>query len=504
VNQLTTLLSSATPKAKAGLAAGALLTLVVLFLLFRLATAPSYETMLTGIDPADTAKVTKALDEQGIAYELQNGGTALGVEGADAPRARIALAEQGLPGKGQPGFELFDEQKLGTSDFQQQVNYQRALEGEIAKTVQGVQGVSGAKVQLVLPDDQLFAEDRQPATAAVLLNGDASAIEPGAVRGMAQLVASSVQGLAVDKVTITDGSGRLLWPQEGADAAGGTLSKAAAEQRHEQQLAGQLTAMLARTVGPDKAQVQVNSTLNLDKAKERRLTYERRGVALKRQTEREQLEGGGGAAGGRAGAAGNVPGYAGGAAAGGGASNYERRTDNTDYGVGKTVRDVEFAQGAVEKQSVAVVLDASVPPAVARELEAAVESAAGIDPGRGDQLTVSRVAFAKPPAEAAPSAVDGLLPHAKWGALGLASLVFLLLAMRSIRRREREALGEPVWLREITAPQPLAALEAESPNAQLEMAVAERANLRKRAEQLATNEPQKAAQQLRSWMQEEA
>jgi flagellar M-ring protein FliF len=502
VNQLAPALRDATPKARIGLAAGALVTVVVLFLLFRLATAPSYETMLTGIKPAEAGKVTKALDEQGVAYELQNGGTAIAVVPADAARARIALAEQGLPGKGQPGFELFDEQKMGTSDFQQQVNYQRALEGEIASTIEQVQGVSGAKVQLVLPDEQLFAEDRKPATAAVLLSGDSAALDPGAVRGMAQLVSSSVEGLNANKVTITDGSGALLWPKEGADA-GGSSSKLAAEQRYNQTVEARLTALLAGTVGADKAKVQVTSTLNLDKAKERKLTYADEGVALRQETETEQLESQGGAGGGgRAGTASNVPGYAGGAAGGSGESNYEREKENTDFGVDKTVRDTEFATGAVEKQSVAVVLDESIAPAVAKEVQQAVRGAAGIDTQRGDTLTLSRVAFAKPEAPAAPSQVAGAIGYAKYAALGLGVLLFLFFVTRHLRRREGDALGEPVWLREITAPQSLSALEAggDMPTA----VMSRRSETRKRAEEIATQEPSKAAQQVRAWMQEEA
>jgi flagellar M-ring protein FliF len=502
VNQLAPFLRDATPKAKIGLIAGIVVTLVVFFFLFRLATAPSYETMLTGIEPADTAKITAALDEQGITYEIQNGGTALGVQAADSPRARIALAETGLPGKGQPGFELFDEQKMGTSDFQQQVNYQRALEGEIANTIEQVEGVSDAKVQLVMPEDQLFAEDKKPATAAVLLGGSAGSLDPAAVRGMAQLVSSSVEGLAPDKVTITDSTGSMLWPNGGADgAAGGTMSKAAAEQRHEQMLQSQLMALLARTVGPDKAQVQVNSVLNLDKTKERRLIYGKEGVALKRQTEDEKLDSQGGGAGGRAGTPTNVPGYAG-AAGANGESNYERDSENTEFGVDKTVRDVEFAQGAVEKQSVAVVLDASVPPAVATQMQNAVQAAAGIDATRGDTLTVSRVAFAKTPAADKVSPVAGYMQYAKWVALGLGALLFLFFVTRQLRKREREALGQPVWLREITAPQPLSALE-EAPTALLTSGK-QRNEMRRRAEEIAAKEPAKVAQQLRSWMQEEA
>src|SRR4051794_35408565 len=239
-------------RSKAGLAGGALAVVVALFMLLRMAGAPSYTPLATGLKPADTGKITAALDEQGIAYELQANGTSVAVDKGAVARARVALASNGVStgNGGAPGFELFDQQKLGASDFQQQVTYQRALEGEIARTVNSVAGVSGAQVQLVLPQDDLFADTSTPATAAVLLEGPGDALESGAVRGIAQLVASSVKGLKTDNVTITDNAGQLLWPQ-GDGAAGGTgaTSKQAAEARYTAQLESNIDAMLTRTLG---------------------------------------------------------------------------------------------------------------------------------------------------------------------------------------------------------------------------------------------------------------
>jgi flagellar M-ring protein FliF len=131
-----------------------------------------------------------------------------------------------------------------------------------------------------------------------------------------------------------------------------------------------------------------------------------------------------------------------------------------------------------------------------------VASAAGIDVGRGDQLTVSRVAFAKAPEAKAASPIAGYMGYAKWAALGLAALLFLFFVTRALKKREGEALGEPVWLREITAPQSLAALEADT--SVMSATVQQRNSVRRRAEELAAKEPQKVAQQLRAWMQEDA
>src|SRR3954451_20735579 len=190
--------------------------------MLQLASSPSYATLAAGLAPAETGKYTAALDEAGITYELQSNGTSLGVEKAQVAKARIALAGQGLAasaGGSQEGFELFDKQKLGASDFQNKVTYQRALEGEIARTINGVQGVTGASVQLVLPQDDLFQDQQSTATAAVMLGNSSDTLDPGAVRGIAQLTASSVKGLKSANVTITDVSGQLLWPQGDGSSA---------------------------------------------------------------------------------------------------------------------------------------------------------------------------------------------------------------------------------------------------------------------------------------------
>src|SRR3954447_13593686 len=140
-------------KTKALLAVSAVAILAIAFIMLKVATAPSYALLASGLDPAETGKVTTALDTAGVSYELQSNGTALSVNKAQMSKARIALASGGvnLSGASQPGYELFDKSKLGASQFQQQVTYQRALEGEIARTINGVQGVTGASVQLVLP-----------------------------------------------------------------------------------------------------------------------------------------------------------------------------------------------------------------------------------------------------------------------------------------------------------------------------------------------------------------
>ncbi|HKG40177.1 MAG TPA: flagellar basal-body MS-ring/collar protein FliF, partial [Conexibacter sp.] len=425
--------------------------------------------------------------------------------------ARIALAGAGLSASTtQPGYELLDRQKLGTSNFQQSINYQRALEGEIAKTVEQVDGVAGAQVQLVLPDReaQLFSDQASPATAAVLLSGSGG-IDPGSVRGIAQLVTSSVPGLQTEKVTITDSSGQLLWPTGSGSGASsgdsGLLAKQAAEARYDSQMAAGLTAMLTRTLGPDKAQVQVHADLDANEATREELTYGRRGVALASKTERESLRGGGAGGGGTAGTGANTPAYAQTGASGN--SNYRRDSADDTFGVDKTVTHTRIAPGAINGQQVSVLLDRSVPASALPQIRAAVASAAGIDARRGDVLTVGQVAFARPPVAAAPSPVATYGGYLKYVFVTIAALGFLLFVTRQLKRRESETLaGEPTWLSEIQAPRTLAELERlehdDHPTHVRPLRTPEQP-ARLQVEDLVERDPDRVAQQVRAWMAED-
>jgi flagellar M-ring protein FliF len=507
------LLQQMTTRGKLVLGASALGIAVVAFMLFRLAAAPSYTTVMTGLDPAETGKITAALDEKGIGYELRNNGTALAVDKAMTAQTQVALAESGLGGGAgkQPGYELLADQKLGASDLQQRATYQRALEGELSNTIGQIQGVNSAQVRLTLPEDELFSDEAKPTTAAVLLGSGATDLEPASVRGIANLVSSSVEGLKPANVTITDGTGRMVWPQ-GEGAAGGeglaSTSKLAAEAKYANQLESSLNAMLLRTVGPDKAQVKVTADLDVDQVKQKQLKYGRRGTPLESSEETEELEGQGGVAGG-AGTRANIPTYQA-AGAAGGASNYEKRSAQTKFGVDKTITDSVRAPGAVNRLDVSLVLDRSLAPQRA-ELERAIAGAAGVQEERGDTLSVSQLTFAEQPGAEKPS---GPVPAdaiglAKYVGLGLASLIFLFFVGRHLRRREDEALmGEPMWLRQIEAPTSLSQLEAMRGGGSDAGAGAAglpdaASSSRQRVEEAVRKEPERVAAHVRTWMAED-
>src|SRR3954449_7948187 len=307
--QARTLLQNMTPKGRLMLGGSVAGIVLLAVLMMRVAGSPSYSTIMAGVDPAQTGKITQALDAKGVKYEIRNNGTAIAVDKSQIADARIALAEKGLPNASQPGMELFDKQKLGASDFQQQVNYQRALEGQLAQTIGQIDGVGGATVQLVLPQDQLFQDKQSQAKASVLLSGSGQNLQPGAVRGIAQLVSGSVKGLDQNQVSITDSTGQLLWPTSAGGASDGQMAattKQAAEARYSQSTESNLNALLAQTLGPGKAQVQVNADLNMDQATKDQLVYAKKGVPLETSRENERLAGAGGGGGGAAGTPSNT------------------------------------------------------------------------------------------------------------------------------------------------------------------------------------------------------
>ncbi|MBN9624425.1 MAG: flagellar M-ring protein FliF, partial [Actinobacteria bacterium] len=352
MTQVKTVLSRLSVRGKLALGGAALALIILAFVLFQMATKQSYTTLATGIEPAETGQVTEALEAKGIPYQLQDSGTAVGVPSSDVSQARIALAESDVLGGSKPGFELFDSQQFGASDFQQKVTYQRALEGELERTINQVEGVKSSNVQLTLPEEQLFSEESIKPTAAVLIASDSGGrLGAGAVRGIAHLVAASVEGLDPGDVTITDGSGATLWPAGEGGSLGGGASKQAIEARYDENMETRLDGLLARTIGPEKGRVQVQAEVDADRTTQSKLEYAKQGTPLTSQSEHESLKGAGAtAAGGAAGTAGNIPSYAAGTGTAGAPSNYKRANEETRYGVDKTVTHTQVAPGTVNRQ----------------------------------------------------------------------------------------------------------------------------------------------------------
>jgi len=512
VNTLRDFWRSLEPRAQMTLVGSMLAVVVVMYGIYHFASQPSYSTIQTGLDPSSTGRITSALAAAGVTYKLENGGTAIAVKSGQESQAQVALGSAGLANGGHVDFSLFDKSSLSTTDFQQQVNYQRALEGQIANTIEGISGVDSAQVQLVLPKDQLFQDQASQATASITLDAPLG-LAPSSVQGIAHMAASSVQGLDPQNVTITDQTGAMLWPTGDGTGLGGAPSKLAAEDAYASQLSSRIDALLTNILGPGKAEARVNADLNVDKTTTDSVTYDHTHppVILDRSASQETLKSAGGGSGGLSGTAGNInaggtgTSYPGGAA-GNGNSNYLNKSEQVQNGVDKTVSHTEVAPGAINRLDVALLIDKSVSGADVTAVQNAVSSMVGLDPSRGDTITTSTLAFAKPATgSAAGGGIAGLgspIDMAKTGGAAIAAIVFLLLVRRNLKRRESDPVApEPRWLKEITQATPIAQLGSGASQATAVMPE-RRQQMQTTAEEIVKSQPDAVAMQVAQWMSE--
>jgi flagellar M-ring protein FliF len=284
-------------------------------------------------------------------------------------------------------------------------------------------------------------------------------------------------------------------------------TKQAAEARYAQGEESNLNAMLAQTLGPGKAQVQVTSDLNVDKTTKDTLVYSRKGVPEEITTDKEKLNGSSVTTGGAAGTGANIPSYSAGGASGGKGSKYSHTTKTLKNALNKSVARTEVAPGAVNGLNVALVADSSVPPATLASLKQTIANAAGVKASRGDTITASQFAFAKPAAPKTGPVPTSLLGPLKWVGLGLASLLFLFFMTRALKRREGEQLAGPAWLTEIEEPVSLAELEERTQvmDAPATITLPPRVpdGSLQAIDQLMEREPERVAAQVKQWMAED-
>jgi flagellar M-ring protein FliF len=482
------------------LGATAIVSIGFLFFVMQFASAPSYSTLMAGINPAQTGKISAALAAQGIPYQLQNSGTAVAVPAGDVSSARIALATANLLSPNQSDSSLFNTSSLGQSDFQQQVGYQVALEQQLQDTIDQVQGVNSSTVQLVIPNPQtqLFSQSAAPTTAAVLIAGG-STLSPSAVAGIAAMVANSVQGLTPSKVTITADNGQQLWPDgnSGGSSAASAASTQSANNGYDQTEEIALEGMLAQVLGAGKSSVVVNATLNENQSSTQQLQYIGKPVAASTHSDTESLVNKGG------GTAGTATGTVTTGSAGN--SNYSHRISDTQNVLGKQVTTTTVAPGTIKSQSVSVLVPAGIAATEIAALTAAVKSAIGFQAGR-DVVTLKPVAFAATPKVAATptaaSPTSGIMGMAKNAIVGLGAVIFLFFISRVLRKREREGIPEPTWLRELERPRSLIELEEESGNEPVRVKRLRAAvnPAKVQVEDLVSRDPDRVAAQVREWM----
>ncbi len=249
---------------RAGLIAGVGILAAIVLGTVNYATRPVMVTLYSGLNPQDAGKVVEELREKKIPVEVSANGSTVKVPQASVGELRLAFASQGIPSSGGLGYELFDKPMLGMTDFMQRMNLHRALEGEIARTIEEIEAVDKARVHLVTPTPRLFREDQKPATASIILQ-----LKPGAVisreqvHSIAYMTAYAVEGLEVEHITVVDTRGNLLSEKTAQDEfAGLSNSQLEVQKSVESDLEQKALALLENALGPGKAEVKVTAKLN--------------------------------------------------------------------------------------------------------------------------------------------------------------------------------------------------------------------------------------------------
>ncbi len=371
------------------------------------ASRPVFDSVFANLEESDAAAIVEYLRKERIPYRLEHGGRAVLVPRERVYDIRLALARAGLPQGSGVGFEIFDEQKLGMTDFVQRLNYTRALQGELGRTIAQISGVTAARVHLALPERSVFVnEDRRPSASVVLTLAPGRAMGTGNVAGIVHLVASSVEGLSPDDVTVVDSAGRVLAGDKGGLEESG-VGHRVLEYQHalEGRLEERIESMLGRVVGAEKVNARVSVLLDLTRVEttEERVDPDRTAVSSERLSREESND---------ARAAGGVPGVASNLtnetpeATGG--TRSERRDESVTYEVSKTTSRSVGSIGQLERLSVAVLIDgtyeqgeggATFVPRPQEELDRyteLVKSAVGFSEARGDRVEVASVPFTTP------------------------------------------------------------------------------------------------------------
>ena len=367
--------------------------------------------LYSNLDMREASSITQALDQAGVKYEVKGDGSTILVNRDEVASTRLLLSAKGLPTAGSVGYEIFDEANaLGQTDFVQQLNRQRALEGELARTIRSLDGVTSARVHLVLPKRQLFEEAAEEPSASITMGVGGRAPNADQVRAVQNLVAGAVPGMTPERVTVVDQHGKTL------SAGGEGFAGEAAEGRKnevEQRIAKTVKALVESVVGPGKARVNVTAELDLARVTVQQETYDPDGqVVRSEQTVEESANENEPNNNGAVTADANIPGGLGGAEAGALASASGRTESTTNYEISKTVRTEVNEPGKIQRLSVAVAVDGVRPVGedgtpgeyAARSaeemarIEELVRTAVGYDEARGDQVTVVNMPFDAPAA----------------------------------------------------------------------------------------------------------
>lgn len=521
--QLQRLLGSLTFKAKIKTAAIALAVGAGLYLLVQDHRERDFRPLYTALAAEDASQVVSKLKASGVDYRLAENGSTVLVRSARVADARLLVAGAGLPKTGRMGFELFDKTNFGASDFTEQVNYRRALEGELERSIMALSEVEQARVHLTFPKDSIFTESRQPAKASVLLKLRAGAkLAPQNVLAVGHLVSSAVEGLSPEGVSVVDMQGNLLSRRlrpggaEGSEMEGGLEYR----QRFERDVLAKIYATVEPVLGSDHFRAGVSAEVDLSSGEQSEESWDPNRSVMVTQQRTEEMNSPASASG--------VPGTASSlprptSRPGASGSGLTRRTENITYQSSRMMKRTKVPQGAIRRISVSAIVDQEVrwegtgakakrilePPSEEKlkKVRDLVAGAIGFNQERGDQIIVQSLPFEatlrlpppedpaarRPPASAPlPFGLDKVQPAVLIGAAAgvVVLLVALtLLASRMLRGNRKKAgakvEGLPALAERETHPHALAEAEAASGKSleqKLEARLAEQAAQREKAE----------------------
>ena len=438
-----------------------------------IASKPRMAVLFSGLESEDAGAVAQKLNDEKVQYELSGDGRTISVPADKVYDLQMKMAVDGLPQGGSAGFELFDKSNFGMTEFTEKLNYQRALQGELARTICQLRPVVSARVHLTIPDDKVFESEQQPSKASVALKLRRGApLGDEQVAGIVHLISSAVVGLKAQDVEVIDQDGNVLNESMASVGSGGgmlTASETKMKRQYESEVAQNLQSMLAKIVGPEKAVVRVSADMNFDQKQTTSETFEPApgmpaaganastpaGVVLSQETSSENYSGGVLPPGAMA----NTN-----KTAASGGDKYTRSTTTAQYQVSKKTEQTMVAPGQVTRLSVAVLVDKSVSGLQINNIRQAVEAAAGVNATRGDQVTVQAVAFDKSTQkqvdkEMAAASRNDLIATVAKNAGAVILLVGFLVLLRSIVtsiRVQAPAPAAPVKMPELDVTLPAA------------------------------------------------
>lgn len=420
-------------------------------------TTPAMVPLFTDLSPQDASAVVKELDSQNVRYELKNDGAGILVPKDEVARLRMRLAEQRLPAGGSVGWEIFDKgDGFSATSFVQNVNHLRALEGEISRSIKALDRVVSARVHLVVPERPLFTRDAPQPSASIVIRARGE-LGQGEVRAIRHLVASAVQGLKPEKVSLVDEGGRLLADgAEGEDAADATADERG--QALEKRLRERVEAIVGRVVGADRARVEVRAEIDRTKSTQTSDTFDPESKVARSTQTREENQQSTQPADQQVTAANQLPNAAAQTAAQQGAKDASAKNEEVvNYEISRTTRTETQDGGRVKRLSVAVLVDGvyaraqngdvSYAPRAQEELDrigALVRAGVGFDAARGDTVEIVNLRFADIPGASAGDAGAAswfdftradIMRAIELGVLALLSLLVLLVVVRPLVKK---------------------------------------------------------------------